>query len=186
MNRLANTRCYLAGPIETCQDGGVSWRDLIKERLDYLNIHWLDPCKKPTTFVSETPLDNIRLQGHRRDRHYDAVRDRMIWIRRVDLRLVHIADFLIVYLNKDEPTFGTIEEITWANQEKKPILIMHEQGKQEAPLWLFGMIPHQLIFSNWSELQQYLAYVDHDPGLVQANITPWSENRWHIFDFHGA
>jgi hypothetical protein len=158
---------------------------MIKERLDYLNIQWLDPCKKPTTFISETPEDNILLQQDRALGRYDQIRDRMIWVRRVDLRLVHLADFLIVYLDQDTPTVGTIEEITWANQEKKPILIHYAQGKTKAPLWLFGMIPHQMIFSSWVELQQYLAYVDHETCLVPDSITPWSDNRWHLFSFHG-
>lgn len=185
MNRLANTRCYLCGPIESCRDGGVGWRENIMVRLKHLNIKWLDPCNKPTTFVSETPEDNKRICQLRANRDYEAVRDEMLWLRRVDLRLVHLADFLIVHLDKETPTCGTWEEITWANQEKKPILIHYAQGKEAAPLWLFGMIPHQMIFSHWQEMQEYLNYVDHSPCLNSDQITPWSDNRWHLFSWMG-
>jgi hypothetical protein len=186
MNRLANTRCYLCGPIESCKDGGIDWRGHICHELQHLNIQWLDPCHKPTTFVRETPEDNRRLCALREAKSYEAVRNEMLWIRRVDLRLVHIADFLIVHLDQNLLTCGTWEEIVWANQEKKPILIHYAQGKSQAPLWLFGMIPHQMIFSTWHDLQSYLDCVDRDPRLNADQITPWSENRWHLFNFHGV
>ena len=182
MNNLKNTRCYLAGPIETCKDGGVAWRENIKRQLENMNIVWLDPCKKPTSFISETPEDNVALQEARALGRWDEIRERMLWVRRVDLRMVHLADFLIVYLDKETPTFGTIEEITWANQEKKPILVTYQQGKTEAPLWLFGMIPHEMIFSTWIELEQYLRDTDQKPT---DDLTVRSDNRWHLFDFHG-
>ncbi|MFA5380119.1 MAG: hypothetical protein WC455_30440 [Dehalococcoidia bacterium] len=185
MNRLKNTRCYLCGPIETCQDGGILWRGNIMRRLDCIGIRWLDPCNKPTSFITETPADNMLLQEARAIADWDTVAERMLWIRRVDLRMVHLADFLIVHLDARTPTFGSIEEITWANQEKKPILVHCEQGKTEAPLWLFGMIPHEMIFSTWLELERYVRYVDHDKCLNTDQITTWSENRWHLFNFHG-
>lgn len=186
MNRLANTRCYLCGPIETCPNGGMSWRQEIQRRLAYLNIQWLDPCNKPTAFVSEEPEDNRQLQQQRAEGQFKAVREKMLWIRRVDLRLVHLADFLIVHLDSKTPTFGSMEEITWANQEKKPILVHYAQGKTRAPLWLFGMIPHEMIFSSWVELELYLRYLAVDYTGVGSNMLPiWSENRWHLFDWHG-
>lgn len=185
MNRLKNTRCYLCGPIESCSDGGTSWRKVVQSTLVHLGVQWLDPCHKPTTFVTETPEDNRRLCRLREAGCYDSVREEMLWIRRVDLRLVHLADFLIVHLDRDLPTCGTWEEIVWANQEKKPILIHYAQGKNSAPLWLFGMLPHQMVFSTWTAMRYYLDYVDHDTCLNDNQITPWSENRWHLFNFHG-
>lgn len=193
MNRLANTKCYLCGPIEYFQDGGIHWRDYVKAAFSYMNIEWLDPCNKPTTFIQETPETNKELCNLRRIGEYDKVAEKMQWVRRVDLRLVHLSDFLIVYLNKDIPTFGTYEEIVWANQEKKPILILYAQGIKEAPLWLFGMIPHKMIFSSWKSMQAYLDHIDgsnyeHVPVDLQLGsdyITPWSDNRWHLFDWHG-
>jgi hypothetical protein len=136
-------------------------------------------------FVHETPEDNKRLCQLRSEGNYEAVRKEMLWIRRVDLRLVHLADFLIVHLDKSLPTCGTWEEIAWANQEKKPILIHYAQGKRQAPLWLFGMIPHEMLFSTWEEMSSYLDYVDHDPCLNTDQITPWSDNRWHLFNWMG-
>ena len=190
MNRLANTKCYLCGPVESLQDGGQSWRDTVKNMLHYMNITWLDPCHKPTDFIQETPETNKELCSKRRTRLFDEVAEKMKWVRRVDLRLVHLSDFLIIYLNKEIPTCGTFEEITWANQEKKPILIMYAQGKNEAPLWLFGMIPHEMIFSSWSEMQNYLDDIDGNTypehlKLASDDITILSDNRWHLFNWHG-
>ena len=101
--------------------------------------------------------------------------DLMKTIRSVDLRLVDISDFLIVNLDLDHYACGTWEELFLANRSKKPIVIHIEQGKQNTPDWLFGTIPHQMIFSTWLELQSYLQYIDGDSQIEH-------HNRWRFFD----
>ena len=96
-------------------------------------------------------------------------------IRSVDLRLVDISDFLIVNLDLDHYACGTWEELFLANRSKKPIVIHIEQGKQNTPDWLFGTIPHQMIFSTWLELQSYLQYIDGNSQIEH-------HNRWRFFD----
>jgi hypothetical protein len=40
-----------------------------------------------------------------------------------------------------------------------------EQGKRNAPDWLFGTIPHDMIFSNWEEIKEYLLYINKCPYI---------------------
>jgi hypothetical protein len=100
-------------------------------------------------------------------------------VRNIDLRLVDIADFVIVHLDTTIYSFGTVEEIANANREKKPILVHVEQGKQYAPNWLFGMIPHEDIFSTWGELKTRVRTVATDAAFLDLS-------RWHFFNLHHA
>lgn len=49
------------------------------------------------------------------------------------------------------------------------------QGKQEAPDWLFGTIPHQFIFSSWKEIQEYLLIVNSGGDIDRMD-------RWCFFN----
>ena len=88
-------------------------------------------------------------------------------IRCFDLRCTDVADFLIVHLDAAVPTFGTIEEITNANREKKPILVHIEGGAQTASCWLIAMIPHELIFSTWGGLFNTSGTSPTIPALIR-------------------
>ena len=54
MNRLNNSRCYLAGAMEKDATNGVEWRQAIQVALADLGICWLDPTCKPTEIGRET------------------------------------------------------------------------------------------------------------------------------------
>jgi len=48
------------------------------------------------------------------------------------------------------------------------------QGKNNAPDWLFGTIPHQMIFSSWDEIKIYLDTVNHSEAID-------TFKRWYFF-----
>ena len=175
MNRLANTRMYLAGAMDRVIDGGVGWRVNLKAQLADLDITWLDPCVKPTTLAVENAESRNRLQWAKQRGEYDFVAQQMKIIRCIDLRLTDIADALIVNLDLDVHACGSYEEIANANRQKKPIIVRVEQGKQNTPSWLFGMLPHQMFFSTWDEVGNYLRHIAYAPIID-------SLNRWYFFD----
>ncbi len=179
MNRLTNTRCYLAGAMEKDETNGVEWRQTIQLALRDLGICWLDPTKKPTDIGRETVESKNEMIEAREACDYEAVHKLMKIIRCVDLRMVDISDFLVVNLDPDIPTFGTHEEIANANRQKKPIIIRIVGGKAKTPLWLLAMLPHQLILSTWEEVHQYLRHIDHDTLIDRLN-------RWYFFNLGGA
>jgi nucleoside 2-deoxyribosyltransferase len=174
-NRLSDQRVYLAGAMDRVKDRGNGWRDQITPFLQELGVIVFNPIKKPTTIGQEdeqTHKHKIQLKTQQK---YDELSSLMKTIRSVDLRLVDISDFLIVNLDLDIHPCGTYEEIFWANRQKKPILVHMVQGKQHAPDWLFGTIPHEFIFSSWIDLKQYLLSIHSDIHIQ-------TFNRWYFFN----
>ena len=173
-NRLSNQRVYLAGAMDRVPDRGNGWRDQITPFLDSLDITVFNPIKKPTILGQEDEITHKLKSKLKKENRYDEVSLLMKTIRSVDLRLVDISDFLIVNLDLDIHPCGTYEEIFWANRQKKPIIIHMVQGKENAPDWLFGTIPHQMIFSSWDDIKNYLHEIHKTEDIV-------SYNRWYFF-----
>ena len=61
-------------------------------------------------------------------------------------------------------------------QQKKPLLIVCKQGKEYVPNWMYGVMPHQHMFSDWLQLIDYL-------GQVHVGANPNHYKRWRFFDF---
>lgn len=174
MQQLKNTRCYLCGPMDFTFDNGEGWRKQIRIDLDDLGIIWLDPTRKPTTRAVESDDTRKKLTEAKEAGDYDFVCKQVKVIRSIDLRLTDMADFLVVHLDTRIFSFGTIEELSNSNREKKPIIVHVEQGKSHAPNWLFGMIPHKMIFSTWEELYAYLRIVN--------SSSEFDDSRWQFFN----
>ena len=172
--RLLNQRVYLAGAMDRVADRGNGWRDSITPFLEQLGVTVFNPIKKPTSLGQEdeqTHKHKIQLKANE---NYDQLSSVMKTIRSIDLRLVDISDFLIVNLDLDVHPCGTYEEIFLANRQKKPIIIHMIQGKQSAPDWLFGTVPHQTIFSSWEDIKAYLSHIN-----TSENIDTYK--RWYFF-----
>lgn len=172
--KLQNQRVYLAGAMDRVADRGTGWRDEITPFLESLGIIVFNPIKKPSTIgLEDTETHNIK-KKLKLEKNYDELSQLMKVVRSVDLRLVDISDFLIVNLDLDIHPCGTYEEIFWANRQKKPIIIHMVQGKHNTPDWLFGTIPHQMIFSTWREIQEYLSYINNSKSIE-------TYKRWYFF-----
>jgi len=174
-NRLQNQRVYLAGAMDRVADRGNGWRDSITPFLEDLGVVVFNPIKKPTIIGQEDEITHKYKIKLKLEKKYDELARLMKVIRSVDLRLVDISDFLIVNLDLDIHPCGTYEEIFWANRQKKPIIVHMVQGKQAAPDWLFGTIPHEMIFSSWDSIKEYLIQINS-----RAEIVTFS--RWYFFN----
>jgi len=175
MNRLKNQRCYLAGAMDRVRDRGIGWRNEITPFLESLGIVVFNPITKPTDTGLEDHDSHIVKTKLKTNKRYDELSSMMKVIRSVDLRLVDISDFLIVNLDLDIHPCGTYEEIFWANRQKKPIIIHMVQGKKHTPDWLFGTVPHQMIYSDWNDIYGYLEHINSSE-----NINTY--NRWYFFN----
>jgi hypothetical protein len=172
--KLQNQRVYLAGAMDRVADRGTGWRDDITPFLESLGVIVFNPIKKPSTIGMEDSETHDLKKILKSEQNYNDLSQLMKVVRSVDLRLVDISDFLIVNLDLDIHPCGTYEEIFWANRQKKPIIIHMVQGKQNTPDWLFGTIPHQMIFSTWSEIKEYLSYINSSENIE-------SYKRWYFF-----
>lgn len=176
-SRLMGMRCYMAGSMDAASDNGVGWRKWLTPILqERFGITIIDPSNKPIDAGTEHIEDRKRRQKLLENEDYDTLQKEIRLLRCVDLRMVDLADFLIVYIDKEIPMFGTIEEIALANRSKKPILVYVRQFKKNSPGWLFGMIPHQHIFSSWEDLLEYLRHVHEDEKVEHFK-------RWWFFDY---
>jgi nucleoside 2-deoxyribosyltransferase len=176
MKRLYKQRCYLAGAIDRVPDRGSQWRDFITPFLESLGVEVFNPLKKPTNLGVEDDSVVRHKRELKKAGKYDELSELMRGIRSVDLRMVDVSDFLIVNLDIDTHPCGTLEEIFWANRQKKPIIIHIVQGKKKTPDWLFGTIPHNMIFSEWSEVQEYLTDINNNMSLELTE-------RWCFFNY---
>ncbi len=176
MNRLKNMRAYLGGAMENAKGVGVDWR--VEWKKHAWGCCWLDPCDKPIDIGIEDVENHGRRKKFKKMGQFKIVAEEMRAVRCVDLRMVDISDFLIFNIDVDIHTCGTYEEITTANRQKKPIICRIKQGVARTPDWLLGMIPWEMIFSSWGEVETYLHNIDNGRDTR-------TFNRWMFFDFHG-
>ncbi len=182
MNNLLNTRCYLAGAIEKEKDNGCSWRNKVKTDLVGLGIIWLDPCSKPMSYAVESPLVIREMKLNRANKKVDLIQSHYKIVRSIDRRMVDISDFVIVNLEPDIPTFGTHEEVRWASEQNKPIVVRIEGGLKAAPFWWYSELNPQLFFGEWKEVYGYLYAIAHTDREKLAKVT---DNSWLFFNWMG-
>lgn len=176
MNKLRNQRCYLAGAMDRVPDRGGGWRNFITPILHQFGVQVFNPLSKPTNLGTEDELVVQKKKKLKSDGKFDELSLLMREIRSVDLRMVDISDFLIVNLDLNTHPCGTLEEIFWANRQKKPILVRMEQGKANAPDWLFGTLPHEFIFDTWDSMINYLTLINQSSSIKDHN------KRWCFFN----
>lgn len=173
-NNLTGSRCYLAGAMDRVHDGGVGWREKVKVELEKYGVIVLNPCNKPIALGREDEKGRNYINSLKHDGKYDKVAKLLKEIRSIDLRMVDVSDFIILNVDISIHMCGSYEELTLANRQKKPCLLHIEQGKQECPNWIFGMIPHEHIFSSWDSLIKYLSVI-HTVGP--------DHKRWVLFNY---
>lgn len=162
-HRLAGTSSYLAGSIEAQSDGGVGWRREMSKMLEQFDVNVLDPTNGSFKELSDTKANqnlftDLKLTG----RYDELIQLGNDLIRQPDMRSVDKADFIICYVDSKQ-SFGTAEEIGWANRSKKPILIYCPYGKKYLQSWLFFQLKiHQWFFETIDEIESYLTSVDED------------------------
>jgi len=172
---LSNGRCYLAGPMDrVSEEDAIGWRNYVTEELKSYNVTVYDPTKKPTDFAPEIGLKEHR-QELIREKKYDQLSKLMKPIVRYDLRLVDRCDFVIVYIDTEVHLAGTYHEVVIALSQRKPVLAVIKQGKNNCPYWWFGCLKHETIFSSFQDLFKY---------LEEINTKDLSEDKlWKLFSY---
>jgi hypothetical protein len=156
-------------------DAGIGWRKKLKEDTKHFNIAWLDPTDKPCSAGLEGPdevAEGKRLMDAER---YDEASVMFTEIAAIDMELVSLSNFIVARLDLAIQSCGTHWEMCRANDLGKPVLTWIVQGKRNAPRWLFGSIPHHMIFSNADELKAYLKHIAYDQVIT-------THGRWQFFD----
>jgi len=175
-NRLRGMTCYLCGPMDRVDDGGVGWRKYISKKLQEMEVGVFNPCDKPSSFALEDDNTREKVNYYKKTGNFNSITDVMKPICAIDLRMVDIAHFIVMNLDVDNHLCGSYHEAFLAVTQKKPVIVRCKQGKKNLPNWMFGVMPHQMVFSTWSEVLEYLQHVNEDDKVEHFK-------RWRFFDF---
>jgi hypothetical protein len=156
-------------------DNGAEWRHRLTPELTRRGLFVLDPTRKPISIGSEDMDQKPLRKELKAAGMFGEFAEIMKPVRWTDLRMVDLSDFLIISVDMAVHLCGSYEEMDLANRQKKPVLVWCQQGKQEAPDWMFAQIPHQHIFGS---LEEILAYLDH------YDSAPSVDNFKRFYDFN--
>jgi hypothetical protein len=187
MNRLRGTIAYLAGAMDEVPDLGVDWRLDIQEFIWSLGAGVLNPCDKASIHATEDQdsrnarrklkyLASQCTSDLQRNYYYSQVHEIMKEIVAFDLRMVDIAHFIVLNIDKEYHMCGSYNEQTHACMQRKPVIVHCKQGIHHIPDWLFGICKHEMFFDNWGDVRKYLIHVNEDKVVDDYN-------RWRFFDF---
>lgn len=176
MNRLKGMRVYLSGNCENADKAGADWRKEVTPKLKKLGLVVFDPVHSPIelSFCDKEKEFEI-VKELRAKSEYITLAKIMKEVVRSDLRLCDVADIVIVYLNSKKPTYGTIDEIVTACNQKKPVFVVCEQGMNQMPLWLFGRIPLEYMCDS---LETVLSKLEIINSVDKDNLPGWIDKRW--------
>lgn len=160
MGKLAGSLCYLGGAIDRVPDGGEIWRANFTSILERFGVYALNPLIKPIEgHIEDTATRKLRTAAQLLGNFEFVLAEKSV--RDIDLQMVHLSNFLLVYLDMDERPFGTIEEMVVANQDQKPIIVLSKQGRKVCPQWLIWMLGSmETIFDSEEEVIAYLCRID--------------------------
>lgn len=176
MSRLLYHRCYLCGGMDRVPDGGTEWRLKITPFLRSIGVVVMDPTNKPCNFgIENKEIRNIRQKAKMMNDYGPVLNDKEV--RAVDLRMVDVSDFLVCKIDMNFHLCGSYEEIFLANRQKKPILIVCEDGVGKLPDWLFWTLPNDWFFDSFDKLKIYLIDVAVNPNFKER------KKRWMFFDY---
>jgi nucleoside 2-deoxyribosyltransferase len=114
-------KVYLSGPIKGLSyNHAVEWREYAKRYLEDNNIKGVSPMRGKEYLEGTKSLDSEKdpnVLGS----------DRSLWCR--DYNDVHTADVLLVNLeDSNGVSIGTVFEIAWAKEMKKPVIVVMPQN----------------------------------------------------------
>jgi hypothetical protein len=176
-NRLKGHLFYGIGPMDRVPDRGVEWRKDIQEFLwRELEAGFFNPCDKPMDWGVEDEdsrqwrkeslkkAEKLFNSGHLHEANKicEAVHESMRDIVASDLRGVDTAHAMIMHIDMTTHMCGSYGEQTHACLQRKPVIVHCKQGKYNIPDWLWGICQHQMFFSTWDEVKDYLRHVAFD------------------------
>jgi nucleoside 2-deoxyribosyltransferase len=151
---LFGKRAYLSGPIEMANHEH-NWRTEPKKILsEKYGLNIFDPFDDPKQNRAGE-LYEARDAGN-----WDLVEEIAASFVAKDLSLVDRSDLLFANLPYKVSTCGTHHEIINANNCKKPVLLICEDGVEKIPLWYRGFIKKEHMFGSWVEVYNFLDKIE--------------------------
>lgn len=180
-SRLAGMRCYLAGTMEKAQDDGLGWRRQATAVLEKLGVIVLDPTNRPCrlSYADSASEELSLLKKLRSEQKFDLVAAYAQEIVHQDLRMVDVADFIMVHIDASVPTVGTIDEFVTASNQRKPIFVSCQQGLPGLPLWFWGRVGKDWKRSLYGSLNESLTAIKSVALCKEKDLdTEIDRKRW--------
>jgi hypothetical protein len=149
---LNGSKAYLSGPMEF-SNGDYRTQPAI-ELLKTFGIQVFDPALDP----KEQWVPDIKQA--KADKDYMRIKSIAERFFRKDLGMLYQCDMTIAFLPYKVPTVGTHHEIIESWRCMKPTLLVCPDGIENIPVWYFGFMPLEHMFSSWDSLYDYLRRVD--------------------------
>ncbi len=174
---LKGKSVYLAGAMTEEEDFGKGWRNDIKQDLKQFGLKVNDPTSKAGKYkysLSQLNDKQDRLHQIKEQGNFDEYTKENKKIRNVCLAMVDNSDFLISKYSICK-TYGTWEEVFWANRCRKPILLYVEHDSiKEVSGWIFATLPWRTFFTEKQEIIEYLTEIhENGPANDDPNIDRW-------------
>ena len=159
---LRNKTVYLCGSIHSSSDDGVGWRETITPQLKKFGLEVLDPCKKNNKLgIDEIGKDKEKFRNLVLKQNWKKLKKDFWGIVHYDLRCCDKADFIIFNYDTKANMVGSIHELTVANFEKKPILLLYDKAQlKDFNPWVATFVKAYHFFSGREALFSYLQNVD--------------------------
>lgn len=153
MGYLNGKKLYLAGPIE--YQSGPNWRlEVVKHLTEEFGIEVFDPHADE----KEKYLPELLESKARGD--FDTTTEIARKFVRSDLGHLDRCDIVLANIPSGIPTVGTVEEILTGLHNKKPVILVCEDGKRNIPSWYYGIMNHNMFFGSFNETFSYLREVN--------------------------
>ncbi len=173
---LYGSKVYTIGNLQAeSYEFAKGWRDEFKRAMDLMGVITMSPLDEVfVNFKFESKGFRELMYECLEKGDHDTVHKEFQSIRRRDLAMVDHSQFIVGILNPAIPTFGTIEELSFATRANKPIFLVIHGGRKRVPLWVQGMVKPECIYEK-------LDYVIGDLHKINAGLTPISNEKWRIF-----
>lgn len=175
MKKLDQAIVYLSGAIDRAADLGKGWRQEFIDKTLHLNMQVIDPCNKPASFVHEVTGDIRTVTKMRDEKNWIELQEFVKKFRHEDLRFTDVSDFIVVYIDPEVPSYGTLDELFTAEDQKKPCLCIIKGGIEKLPTWLFAVFYLHEIFDTVDDCVHYLDKIDL--GIISIE----NDSRWVLF-----
>jgi len=177
-NKLEGQVAYLAGFIDANPEKSRGWRIDMKRFLNDLGIGAFDPTDKPITNVKVSEDKDFvqRMNSLKSRGMYDEITQSMKEIVRLDLKMVDLANFLILAIDKRYYSCGSFSEFTYACMLRKPVFVYCEQGVSEIPNWMFGLGDYPYFHGSWDSIKQHIQNI-HD------GFSDDLDGKWRFFNY---
>ncbi len=178
--KLSGAVGYLSGAMEAANDFGHGWRKSFQSKIKKAlpEIILLDPTNKPSNLISESKsigevFKTIDLNDRQQLNTFIRYAKR---IRRDDLRMCDLSDFMIVRIDKKIPACGTFDELFTIEDQQKPIFAIVEGGLSGLPGWLFAVLNPYEVFATEEECIAHLVKLNNGEIAL--------DDRWVLIRNH--